>query len=164
MEWVDSQVNVDDDLKLSGVDNNPYPGWSDVALVFYKALIIDYRLLCCLLFFEHSLEIHPEDGDVANDGEVLNDGITNNNMTDQDELKMCSGFFAGAMFLSAPVFCGLYYVHKFRIGASVQISAIIVDTAIILSGGVLLRKNSLEAGEIKEPSAVKIMVNLFLIS
>lgn len=160
IEWVDSQVNVDDDFQLSRVQDNS--GWSDVMLVTYKALIIDYRLLCCLLFLEHSLELQTCDyGNVAGGGVGLNGGTTNDNMTDGDGIKMCSGFFAGAACLIAPVFCGLHYVHDVQIGASVQISAIIVDAAIILLGICLLHKNSLEAEDTREPSAVKVMVCCF---
>ena len=43
-------------VQLSGAELI-YGEWFDVPVVtFYKALIIDYRLLCSLLFLEHSLE------------------------------------------------------------------------------------------------------------
>ena len=59
IEWVDSQVNADSDVQLSGAEQK-LDRWFDVFADLYKALIIDYRLLCCLLFLEHSMEIRTE--------------------------------------------------------------------------------------------------------
>ena len=47
-QWIDAQVNVDSDIKLSAGPDG-LDGWFNVLAVLYKALIIDYRLLCCLL-------------------------------------------------------------------------------------------------------------------
>ena len=152
IEWLDL-VNVDADLLLSGIHDKSYPGWSDVLIVVYKALIIDYRLLCSLLFLEHSLEI----GD--NQNQQVEDHVINHNMADRDELKQCSGFLAGATCLLGPLLFGLYFVPDVKIGASVQLSAMIVQVAIVGSGLFLIRRNNLEAGEDKA-SAVKIMVSL----
>ena len=155
IEWVDAQVNVDADLLLSGIYDKSYPGWSDVLIVVYKALIIDYRLLCCLLFLEHSLEIE------AIQNEQGDDHVINDNMADRDELTRCCGFFAGATCLLAPLLFGLYFVQEVTIGASVQLSAMIVQIAIVISGLFLYHNNNLEAGEDNgESSAVKIMVSL----
>ena len=109
IEWVDSQVNVDDDLQLSRVQDNS--GWSDVMLVTSKALIIDYRLLCCLLFLEHSLELQTCDyGNVAGEGVGLNDGTTNDNMTDGDGIKMCSDFLL-ALLGSLPQYFVVFIIY-----------------------------------------------------
>ena len=54
IEWVDAQVHVRTNWLLSGISS--YKS-KNVLIVVYKALIIDYRLLCSLLFLEHSLEI-----------------------------------------------------------------------------------------------------------
>ena len=159
IEWLDAQVNVDADLLLSGIHYKSYRGHNlTVETVVYKALIIDYRLLCCLLFLEHSLEIEDNqnqdgDGDPGNNG----------NMTDRDELRRCCGCFAGTTCLLAPLLCGLYFANV-SIKASVQLSAMIVQIAIVISGVLLLRMNNLEAGEeehmYEESTAVKIMVSL----
>ena len=159
IEWVDAQVNGGADLLLSGTDDKLYPGLNDVATVIYEALIIDYHLLCCLLFLEHSLDIEDNENQHGDD-----DLGNNGNMTDRDELKRCCGCFTGATCLFAPLLCGLYFAHV-RIRASVQLYAIIVQIAIVISGVVLLRMNKLEAGEgehnmYEESSAVKIMVSL----
>ena len=159
MEWLDAQVNVDADLLLSGIHDKSYLAWSDVTvlIVVYKALIIDYRLLCCLLFLEHSLEIEDNRNQHGDD-----DPGNNGNMRDRDELRRCCGCIAGATCLLAPLLCGLYFVHV-SIRASVQLSAMIVQIAIVTSGVFLLRMNNLEVGEdehmYEESTAVKIMVS-----
>ena len=148
IEWLDSQVNENADFLLSGINDTSL---SCVWLVIYKALIIDYRLLCCLLFLEHSLEIeviqNQQGGDLV--------------VPERGGFKKCSGIFAGAICLIAPILCGLYSAHEGKIGASVQLSAMLVQIAIIISGSYLLLNNNLEPGENnKESSAVKIMVSL----
>ena len=159
IEWIDAQVNLDSDIQLSGpiTRNGPY-GWFNVLAVLYKALIIDYRLLCCLLFLEHSMEIQIEEIDGAQDHEG-DDGHYICNMTPRDHLKRRCGFFVGFTCLTAPLFCVLYYLHSLQIEASVQIFAIVVNSVILISGTCFLRKNNLDEGEIREPIGVKIMVS-----
>ena len=159
IEWLDAQVNVDADLLLSEIHDKSYLGWSDVTvlIVVYKALIIDYRLLCCLLFLEHSLEIEDNQNQHGDD-----DPGNNGNMRDRDELRRCCGCIAGGTCLLAPLLCGLYFLHV-SIRPSVQLFAMIVQIAIVTSGVLLLRMNNLEAGEeehmYEESTAVKIMVS-----
>ena len=156
IQWLDSQVNEDADLHLSGIHDKSYSGWSDVLIVVYKALLIDYRLLCSLLFLEHSLEIED------NQNQQVEDHVINDNMADRDELKRCSGLFAGATCLLAPLLCSLYFVPSIYIRSSVQLSMVIVQIAIVLSSLFMLHMNNFtEAGEDNgESSAVKIMVSL----
>ena len=156
IEWVDSQVNLDSDIHLS---QGPITsGWFNVLTVFYKALIIDYRLLCCLLFLEHSIELQIDGLDGAPDGEG-DEGHYISNMTPRDQLKRRCGFFPGFTCLTAPVFCTLYYLRSLPIGPSVQIFAIVVNLVILISGVCFLRRNNLEEGEIRESIGVKIMVS-----
>ena len=151
IEWLDSQVNENADFLLSGINDT---SMSSVWLVIYKALIIDYRLLCCLLFLEHSLEIEVIQNQQGGD-------LVRRNVPERGGFKKCSGIFAGAICLIAPILCGLYSAHEGKIGASVQLSAMLVQIAIIISGSYLLLNNNLEPGENnKESSAVKIMVSL----
>ena len=155
IEWLDAQVNVDADLVLSGTHDKSYSGLTDAVTVVYKALIIDYRLLCCLLFLEHSLEIEDKQ---TQQGE---DHVSNDKVAYRHELTRCCGFFAGATCLLGPLLCGLYIVSDVKIGASVQLSAMIVQIAIVISGLSLLRRNNLEGGgDNGESSAVNIMVSL----
>ncbi|XP_032229803.2 uncharacterized protein LOC116613259 isoform X2 [Nematostella vectensis] len=66
-EWLDSMVNVDQDLQLSKAET-VYGSAFDMVIMLYKALVIDYRLLCALLFLEHAVEAEDEsdDEDAAN--------------------------------------------------------------------------------------------------
>ena len=155
-QWVDSQVNMDRDIQLNGDILKDLTGWFNVLVVLYKALIIDYRLLCCLLFLEHSREIPTEDHEVLETGG--NEGPTISCMTTRDELKRCSGFIGGCLCLTAPVICSLYYLHSLQIGGSVQIFAIIVNSVILVVGTCFLRGNDLDEGETKESPGVKTMV------
>ena len=99
MEWLDAQVNKDADLLLSGIHDKSYLAWSDITvlIVVYKALIIDYRLLCCLLFLEHSLEIEDNRNQHGDD-----DPGNNGNMRDRDELRRCCGCIARCHLSSRP--------------------------------------------------------------
>ena len=161
IQWVDSQVNFDSDIQLSpeSITGNP-SGWFNVFIVLYKALIIDYRLLCCLLFLEHSMELQVDGNDDAPDGEG-DEGHSISNMTPRDQLKRHCGFFVGFTCLTAPEFCILYYLRilPIQIGPSVQILAIVVNLVILIAGVCFLRRNNLEEGEIRELIGVKIMVS-----
>lgn len=151
IEWVDSQVNEDSDVKLSGA-KLVYGAWFDVFATFYKALIIDYRLLCSLLFLEHSLD---DDGARPTAG-----GEPNIRSLTLPERKYRSfGFMLGFSSLSAPICCALYYVKKLDMPAWVHVFSIIVNLAIIGFGAIFLGKNDLnESDEEKGSSGVKIMV------
>ena len=49
------------DVKLSGIGNELRDGWFNAYTDLYTALIIDYCLLCSLLFFEHSVDVTETD-------------------------------------------------------------------------------------------------------
>ena len=155
IEWIDAQVNVAIDVALSGPTIDELDGWFNVFVVGYKALIIDYRLLCCFLFLEHSAEI-PDVNQLP--GVPENEDFVNC-MTSRDHLKMYAGFFAGCLCITAPVLCGLYFIHRLKIDAFVQVFAIIVNTAIFVLAAFFLCSNDLEEGEISESMGVKIMVS-----
>lgn len=155
IEWIDAQVNVEIDVALSGPIIDELDGWFNVFVVGYKALIIDYRLLCCFLFLEHSAEIP----DVNQLPEVPENEEIVNCMASRDHLKMYAGFFAGCLCITAPVLCGLYFIHNLNIGAFVQVFAIIVNTTIFVLAAYFLYSNDLEEGEISESMGVKTMVS-----
>lgn len=158
IEWVDSQVNADSDVKLSGIGKE-FDGWFNIVTDLYKALIIDYRLLCSLLFLEHSMEIQTEGHEIAANGVAGNiDGPTVNNMTPCDRQIRSIGYMAGCCCLIAPLFCGLYYVSNFHLRPSVNVFAIIVNLAVVVCGTCLLCSNDLDDGGNKESQGVKIMV------
>ena len=157
IEWIDAQVNVDRDVMLSGPIITSLDGWLDVLVVLYKALIIDYRLLCCLLFLEHSVEILIEDhGAVGGQG---NNVPTISCMTPRNQLRTCGGYILGCLCLTAPLFCGLQYVNSLHVNGSVEILAIIVNGTICIFGICFLRSNNLDDGGDREAPGVKIMVS-----
>ena len=152
MEWVDSQVNEESDVQLSRAELI-YGEWFDIPIIFYKALIIDYRLLCSLLFLEHSLE----------DGLAKNSrGLTARAITPEPQYQS-AGVMIGFTSLSAPICCALYYVPKLGMPAWVHVFSIIVNLEIIGFGAIFLGKNNLESEEenAKGSSGVKIMVGRY---
>ncbi|KAJ7337147.1 hypothetical protein OS493_010001 [Desmophyllum pertusum] len=159
IEWVDTQVNVDNDIRLSGLADQR------IVIDLYKPLIIDYRLLCSLLFLEHSVDIQTEDNQVEVEVEIeANNGVAGNtegpynNMTPCDRQMRCIGYVAGCVWLIAPLFCGLYYVNEFHLKPWVNAFAIVVNLAIVACGTCLLWSNDLDEGGNKESHGVKIMV------
>ena len=151
IQWVDSQVNEDSDAQLSHT-NQMYGPWFDVFAVFYKALLIDYRLLCSLLFLEHSLE-DEENGEVHETDEPIARRLT---ISEQQSRTL--GYMLGLANLSAPICCALYFIPKLEMPAWVHIFAIIVNIAIIVCGALFLGINDLESERRKESSGVTIMV------
>ncbi|XP_068725189.1 uncharacterized protein [Montipora capricornis] len=160
IEWVDSQVNEDSDVQLSG-ENVVYEAWFDVFVTFYKALIIDYRLLCSLLFLEHALED-------ADGGAVNNEGVSTSTSTRslnvQARKQRNFGLLVGFTSLSAPIFCALYYVPKLHMPAWVHAFSIAVNLAIIGFGVIFLKTGDFTSEERNSTtglglSGVKIMVS-----
>lgn len=165
MEWVDSQVNVDSDVKLTGVKQK-LDSWFDVFTDLYKALIIDYRLLCCLLFLEHSLEIQTDEGGDGNDaGPQADDAVDElegpviSYMAPAARQQSCIGYMAGCLFLIVAVVSGLYYVQSLNLHPWVKGLPIIVNLVMVSCGICLLCINNLEEGENRESPGVKIMVS-----
>ena len=161
IEWVDSQVNASSDVQLSGIGKE-FDGWFTVVTELYTALIIDYRLLCSLLFLEHSVEIETEGRDhepVANGLAGNIEGTTVSNMTSWDRQIRSVGYVLGFSCLIAPLFCALYYVPNFHLPPWVNGFAIIVNSAVVVCGTCLLCSNDLDDGGIKESHGVKVMVS-----
>lgn len=151
IEWVDSQVNENNDVKLSGSEEI-YGQWFEVFAMFYKALIIDYRLLCSLLFLEHSLD--DSDGEAGE-----NDATTRRDLTLSEKKLRSLGFMVGFTSLSAPICCALYYVPTLQIPPWVHAFAVLVNLEIIVLGTFFLWKNNLLSEEQNRGShGVKIMV------
>lgn len=160
VEWVDSQVNVNSDVGLSGIGNE-FDGWFNAFTDLYTALIIDYRLLCSLLFLEHSVDVIEAENN--NDDEIDEAGNTEEptrrNLTPCERLIRNLGYLLGLSYLIAPLFCGLYHVHQFHLKPSVNAFAIIVNSTIAVCGACLLCSNDLDGGGNKDSRGVKIMVS-----
>ena len=152
VEWVDSQVNEDSDVQLSEV-KQIYGAWFDVFAMFYKALIIDYRLLCSLLFLEHSLE------DETGGGTGIGVEPPTRNLSIPERKCRSMGFMVGFASVSAPICCALYYVPKLATPAWVHVFAIVFNLAVIGFGVIFIRKNELDSQERnKGASGIKLMV------
>ncbi|XP_078365456.1 uncharacterized protein LOC144649749 isoform X2 [Oculina patagonica] len=154
IEWVDAQVNEDSDVQLSHT-KLMYGPWFEVFAVFYKALIIDYRLLCSLLFLEHSLEDEGE-GQAREAAEPMP-----RNLTVSEQQCRTLGYILGFTSLSAPICCALYFVSKLHMPAWVHVFAIIVNLAIVGCGALFLGNNDIDSATEdgkKGSSGVNIMV------
>ena len=159
VEWVDSQVNVNSDVGLSGVGNELRDGWLNAFTDLYTALIIDYRLLCSLLFLEHSVDvIETEHNENEEAGNIL-EGPAVRNLTTREQLIRNVGYGLGFCCLLAPVLTGLYYVKPFHLKPWVNAFAIIVNSTIVVCGTCLLCSNDLDAGGNTDSPGVKIMVS-----
>ncbi|XP_067053188.1 uncharacterized protein [Acropora muricata] len=138
IEWVDSQVNEDSDVESSGA-KLVYKHWFDVFITFYKALIIDYRLLCSLLFLEHALG-EANGREVDFDGDVRRTTVTRS-LTVEEGKYRTYGLMIGFISLSSPLFCALYYVPNLQMPAWVHVFSIAVNLTIIVFGAIFLRGN-----------------------
>ena len=156
IEWIDSQVNEDRDVQLSGA-KIVFKAWFDVFVIFYKALIIDYRLLCSLLFLEHALE-EANSREVDLGGDVRR-ATARRMLTTEEEKHRNYGLMIGFISLSSPLLCALYYVPNLPMPAWVHVFSIAVNLTIIVFGAIFLRRNGF-AGEASGLSGVKITVCL----
>lgn len=163
IQWVDTQVNVESDFYLNRA-RAIYGGWFDVLEAMYKALMIDFRLLCSLLFLEHSIQIHHEtDGgteaaDVGNDETSRRMDVT---MASSDRQRRNVGFMVGFSCFLAPFFCAVEYVPKLHFPVYIRATTtFLITICIIASGMVLLLKNRLDFDKRdKESMNVKIMAS-----
>ena len=162
VEWVDAQANIYSDVRLSGIGHE-FDGWFNAFTDLYTALIIDYRLLCSLLFLEHSVDVIEAENNNNDDNEIEEagntEGPTGRNLTPREELIRKLGYLLGFSCLVAPLFCGLYYVRQFHLEPWVNAFAIIVNTIIVVCGTYLLCVNDLNGGGNKDSRGVKIMVS-----
>lgn len=158
MRWVDAQVNLNKTV-LKDDARSVYGNWFDVLYELYKALLIDYRLLCTLLFLEHSIQIKNETDDPE---ELVDDqSLTRRVMTSSRRQNRNIGFIVGICCLLAPFTCGLYYVRKLELSVYTRAVATVLNSFCILGCGlVLLLKNNLDFDKRdQDPAGVKIMVS-----
>ena len=163
IQWVDTQVNVEGDFHLNRA-RAVYGGWFDVLEAMYKALMIDFRLLCSLLFLEHSIHIQCGTDDGAEAADVGNDETSRRidvTMAPSDRQRRNVGFLIGFSCFLAPFFCAVQYVPKLHFPVYVRATAsFLISICIITSGMVLLLKNRLDFDKRdKESTNVKIMVS-----
>ena len=158
IDWLYTQTRLGTvtDVKLT---KKFYGEWFGFLFRLYKALLIDYRLLCSLLFLEHSFQVQNETAhaEITDGGssqiEISNMSINRKNRN--------IGFVVGFSCLLIPLICALYYVHKLHVAVTTRAVATLLGSLIIVaSGGALLRKNKFDYDKRHtESKAVKIMVS-----
>ena len=158
IDWLDTQATLNIAFDVEQAENF-YGEWFGFLFRVYKALLIDYRLLCSLLFLEHSIQVQNE----TTDAEVRDDGSSQIEIsrTSINRQNRNIGFVVGFSCLLIPLICALQYFRKLHVGASTRAVATLLGSLIILaSGGALLRKNRFDYDrEHTESKAVKIMVS-----
>ena len=158
IDWLDTQTTLDTCFRVEQAKQF-YGEWFSFLYKLYKALLIDYRLLCSLLFLEHSFQVQNEtaDAEMTNGGssqiEISNMSINRQNRN--------IGFVVGFSCLLIPLICALYYVRKLHVAVTTRAVATLLGSFIIVaSGGALLRKNRFDYDKRHtESKAVKIMVS-----
>ena len=141
--WIDSIVTSNYDnvwaVHLFG------QGFSIVKAA-YNALLIDYRLLCCLVFLEHALELtevqrncHVEERFDPEASEAL---MQDSHISVNVEMSQFSGYgyVLGLVLVSSQVVAGLQYIHF--VGKWANIFPIIASLVVIISGLLLLYGNA----------------------
>ena len=158
IDWLGTQTTLDPGFDVEQ-SKKFYGKWFGFLYSIYKALLIDYRLLCSLLFLEHSIRVQNEIVDV----EMTDDGSSQIEIssTPINRRNRNIGFVVGFSCLFIPLICALHYVRKLHVAVSTRAVATLLGSLIILaSGGTLLRKNRFDSDkEHTESKAVKIMVS-----
>ena len=157
IDWLNTQATLNTAFDVEQAENF-YGKWFGFLYRLYKALLIDYRLLCSLLFLEHSIQVQNETADAEmTDGGSSQIEISRTSINRQNRNI---GFVVGFSCLLIPLICALHYVEKLDVAVSTRAVATLLGSLIILaSGGLLLRKNRFDYdNRHTESKAVKIMV------
>ncbi|XP_031571752.1 uncharacterized protein LOC116305891 [Actinia tenebrosa] len=153
--WIDSIVTTHTDnafvMELFG------DGFSIVKTV-YNTLIIDYRLLCSILFLEHALEI---EGNEAHDGHNMNhhqqieDSIHNDNAVQTQQAGMIEdvqtrhysgyGHVIGLVCICVQLVNGLQYMDL--VGTWTSIFPILCNIVVIVTELILVNGETLSLSE-----------------
>ena len=158
IDWLNTQATLNTSFDMEQAKNF-YGEWFGFLFRIYKALLIDYRLLCSLLFLEHSIQVQNETADA----EMIDGGSGRIEIssTPINRQNRNIGFVVGFCCLLIPLICALHYFRKLHVAAITRAVATLLGALIILaSGGALLRKNRFDY-DIRhtESKAVKIMVS-----
>ena len=106
-----------------------------------SALIVDYRLLCCLLFAEHALEI--DFPSVEEEHEEYQEDATNYDFKTAEQFRVDSsqmsgwGFIFGFLCIFLQLICGLQYLKLVKSWSN--IFPIIADVSVIILGFMMLK-------------------------
>ena len=100
----------------------------------FKALVIDYRLLCALLFLEHAMEIDNEDGH----NHIESDIDEEFEMPVQRYLYTAIGLVVGLVFFILEVVNAVQFWHD-GFPDFVNLFPIVVDVCLVVLGFLLLK-------------------------
>ena len=160
IDWLDTQTTLDTAFDVEQAKTF-YGEWFSFLYRLYKALLIDYRLLCSLLFLEHSFQVQNETAHAE-----ITDGGSSYSQIEISSISINRqnrniGFVVGFSCLLIPLICALHYVHKLHVAVTTRAVATLLGSLIIVaSGGALLRKNRFDYDKRHtESKAVKIMVS-----
>ena len=140
--WVDSiAVAESDSLFLTSNFGN----WFSVVKTAYNALVTDYRLLCCLLFLEHALEMkhvttrHDENN--VSPTEPWERSLPQSpDLTIETRHATGIGYVIGLVCIGLQVLNGMHYLGL--VGAWSNLFPIVAEIIVILFGFMLLYGNS----------------------
>lgn len=139
--WIESLSNTRDDLNYSQADIIYGPAFN-IPETVYEALLIDFRLLCSLLFLEHAFAIEKT---LQNDEDSLGSAICPrvcvNTMNGKEKLFRTVGLTAGSTFIVLNVIRGLQYVPQLHLSPWLHSLAIPEELFVILTALVVMRIN-----------------------
>ncbi|XP_057302564.1 uncharacterized protein LOC130636749 [Hydractinia symbiolongicarpus] len=145
--WLDSIMTADlqGDHFIKSILSDSYSIFSSG----YAALLIDYRLLCCILFVEHAIKIDGYISEKQNNEATACRPFTPADELDHDTVEASEefkhdtsllaggGFLCGMVLLSLQIINGLQYKY---LGPWTNIFGIIADFTTMVCGFFIIRK------------------------
>ena len=180
VSWLNDVITLEKLMELPSETGSAVADFFGSAMkMIYKALLIDYRLLCSLLFFEHAIEIQERaaHGFETNDTTLLlpvpHSSLVSTElqhhspveeMTSSDRRKRNAGYLAGLGCLLIRAVYLTNYVHNN--GSWMHVFDILGFLFALICGLLLLTKNDLEIQrEIdRDSGGIKLMVRFQLSS
>ncbi|XP_032229801.2 uncharacterized protein LOC116613259 isoform X1 [Nematostella vectensis] len=171
-EWLDSMVNVDQDLQLSKAET-VYGSAFDMVIMLYKALVIDYRLLCALLFLEHAVEAEDESDDedaassdieveqsdlLSSRGGLTSSGIIIRAPSNTDRQYRNAGFVVGCLTVFVHAICLASNFKELSLGPWLNVFSVVVDCFVFMCGVLLIKFNDFHSRIKKYCKGMVIMV------
>ena len=158
--WIDSLGNSRNDLDYSQATIVYGPAFNIPATI-YEALLIDFRLLCSMLFLEHAFQIEkPPQDQEEEDTETIDTQFHQTTrarvscMTAREKLFRCSGLIIGSVCVTLHAVRGLQYVPGLNLSPWLHVLGY-TDTAVILPVGIILLRVNTFDDEIEDAAAAE---------